>query len=136
MIRLTLPTLSVLLHAYMGWRLLPALPGALAVSTAVLLLLSAWLVPQGLGRRGHGSAHRGLTIAGLVAMGWMSSLLVLTLLTAAIGAFEAVLFGLLAHVVDLLGQASVADFWPRHGHTLVLILVVRSEEHTSELQSH
>jgi hypothetical protein len=80
MIRLTLPTLSALLHAYMGWRLLPALPGALAVSTAVLLVLSAWLVPQGLGRRGHGSAHRGLTIAGLVAMGWMSSLLVLTLL--------------------------------------------------------
>jgi len=80
MIRLTLPTLSALLHAYMGWRLLPALPGALAASTAVLLVLSAWLVPQGLGRRGHGSAHRGLTIAGLVAMGWMSSLLVLTLL--------------------------------------------------------
>jgi ATP-binding cassette subfamily B multidrug efflux pump len=46
-------------------------------------------------------------------------LLVLTLLTAAIGAFEALLFSMMAHVVDLMGQTPPSDFWQRHG-TLLL----------------
>lgn len=46
-------------------------------------------------------------------------LLVLTLLTAGIGAFEALLFWMLAHVVDLLGQGAPAEVWQRHGTTLV-----------------
>jgi ATP-binding cassette, subfamily B, multidrug efflux pump len=48
-------------------------------------------------------------------------LLVLTLLTAAIGAFEALLFWMLAQVVDLLGQGSPAAFWANH-RTQLLVL--------------
>ncbi len=50
-------------------------------------------------------------------------LLLLTLLTAAIGAFEAALFWMLARVVDLL-SVPPAELWPRHGATLVLLAVV------------
>ncbi len=46
-------------------------------------------------------------------------LLVLTLLTASIGAFEALLFWMLAHVVDLLGQGAPAEVWQRH-HPVLL----------------
>jgi len=48
-------------------------------------------------------------------------LLLLTLLTAAIGAFEALLFWMLAHVVDLLAASPPAELWQRHG-TLLLVL--------------
>jgi len=48
-------------------------------------------------------------------------LLGLTLLTAAIGAFEALLFSMLAHIVDLLGQVKPAELWQRHGHLLALL---------------
>ena len=51
-------------------------------------------------------------------------LALLTLLTAAIGAFEAILFGMLAHVVDLLAKVPAAELWQRHGSTLTLLLVV------------
>ncbi|MFY9514282.1 MAG: ABC transporter ATP-binding protein [Rubrivivax sp.] len=48
-------------------------------------------------------------------------LLLLTLLTAGIGAFEALLFAMLAHVVDLLAQVQPAELWARHGHMLGLL---------------
>ncbi len=48
-------------------------------------------------------------------------LLLLTLLTAAIGAFEALLFAMLAHVVDVLAQVAPAELWARHGQTLLLL---------------
>jgi ATP-binding cassette, subfamily B, multidrug efflux pump len=48
-------------------------------------------------------------------------LLLLTVLTAGIGAFEALLFSMLAHVVDVLGQVKPAELWQRHGHTLALL---------------
>ncbi|MBL8305358.1 MAG: ABC transporter ATP-binding protein [Rubrivivax sp.] len=41
--------------------------------------------------------------------------------TAAIGAFEALLFSMMAHVVDVLGQVAPADLWALHGHTLSLL---------------
>ena len=51
-------------------------------------------------------------------------LLLLTLLTAAIGAFEAVLFGMLAHIVDLLAKTPAAELWQRHGTTFIVLMAV------------
>jgi ATP-binding cassette subfamily B multidrug efflux pump len=48
-------------------------------------------------------------------------LLLLTLLTAGIGAFEALLFSMLAHVVDILAQVPPAELWQRHGSTMLLL---------------
>ncbi|MFO1329086.1 MAG: ABC transporter ATP-binding protein [Rubrivivax sp.] len=48
-------------------------------------------------------------------------LLVLTLLTAAIGAFEALLFSMMAHIVDVLASVKPTELWQRHGHTLALL---------------
>ncbi len=45
----------------------------------------------------------------------------LTLLTAGIGAFEALLFSMLANVVDLLGAVKPAELWQRHGSLLLLL---------------
>ena len=51
-------------------------------------------------------------------------LLVLTLLTAVIGAFEAFLFSMMAHVVDVLTKVPPSEFWAREGRTLMLLAVV------------
>ena len=72
---------SLLLHAYVGWRLAPALGSvAAAVALVALLLVSALTLPYGLGarrgRRGRGAVA--LAWVGLVGMGWFSTLLVLT----------------------------------------------------------
>ena len=48
-------------------------------------------------------------------------LLALTLFTAAIGAFEALLFSMMAHVVDVLAKTPAAELWPREGNTLMLL---------------
>jgi ATP-binding cassette subfamily B multidrug efflux pump len=48
-------------------------------------------------------------------------LLVLTLLTAVIGAFEAILFSMMAHVVDLLSTVKPAELWAREGRTLAML---------------
>jgi len=82
---LPLYLVSVLLHAYVGWRLLPALqaPAWLPWAGVSVLVLSAWLVPLGLmgRRRRQASAWAtGLAWAGLLFMGLFSSLLVLTVL--------------------------------------------------------
>ena len=45
----------------------------------------------------------------------------MTLGAAAIGAFEALLFAMMARIVDLLAQAAPADLWPRHGAQLGLL---------------
>jgi predicted MPP superfamily phosphohydrolase len=77
-------TLLALLHAYIGWRVLPALP----VPTVVRVLAGLWLaislalIPAGLLTRAirrQPLADR-LAWAGLLALGLFSSLLVLTLL--------------------------------------------------------
>ncbi|MGZ5198505.1 MAG: metallophosphoesterase [Telluria sp.] len=98
---LPLLILVVLLHCYIGIRLLPAM-GLGAAGTAVgimLLLLSSVLVPLGLGaprlRRRRWSES--ITWAALISMGYFSSLLVLTLLR------DIVLLG-----VALFGAASPA----------------------------
>jgi ATP-binding cassette, subfamily B, multidrug efflux pump len=51
-------------------------------------------------------------------------LLLLTVLTAGIGAFEALLFAMLAHVVDVLASTPAAELWQRHGRTFTLLGVV------------
>lgn len=76
-LRIRLLLFSLLLHAYVAWRLLPALAAwpAVAVLLGAALLAGALLLPFGLSR----SADR-RTLAGLVALGAFSSFFVLTLL--------------------------------------------------------
>jgi predicted MPP superfamily phosphohydrolase len=75
--------LSALLHAYVGWRIVPALPSPWAGAALVLLLVaSALLLPLGFGGRRLRSPRlaEAMTWAGLLCMGLFSSLFVLTLL--------------------------------------------------------
>jgi predicted MPP superfamily phosphohydrolase len=76
--------LALLLHAYIGARLLPDLPGGVVAIAALALWLaaSALLTPVGLLSRRGGRTRLidRLALAGLVAMGSFSSLLVLTVL--------------------------------------------------------
>jgi len=44
-----------------------------------------------------------------------------TVCTAGIGAFEALLFSMMAHVVDVLAEVRPAELWARHGTTLLLL---------------
>jgi hypothetical protein len=74
-------------------RLVPSYPDALPAAPADVLLR----VPLGLQPRRA------------------PCLLAVTLLTAAIGAFEALLFSMMAHVVDLLGATPPAELWARDG---------------------
>ena len=48
-------------------------------------------------------------------------LLLLTVFTAAIGAFEALLFSMMAHVVDMLASTKPAELWQRHGSLLAVL---------------
>ena len=76
-----LQAISLLLHAYVGWRLVPALDSlAGAIALAALLLVSALTLPYGLGARraGGGRGAAALAWIGLVCMGLFSSLFVLT----------------------------------------------------------
>jgi predicted MPP superfamily phosphohydrolase len=73
-----------LLHAYIGWRVLPALPtgGAVRAAGATVLVASYVLIVLAVMARSirpRSSAHR-LTAPGLFMAGFFSSLLVLTLL--------------------------------------------------------
>ena len=45
----------------------------------------------------------------------------MTLFTAAIGVFEALLFAMLGHIVDWLGPLQPAQLWSQHGTTLALL---------------
>ena len=77
-----LQLISVLLHAYVGWRLVPALDSLVGSALlAALLVVSALSLPFGFGAR-RGKARRlGAQLAwiGLVCMGLFSSLFVLTI---------------------------------------------------------
>ena len=57
-------------------------------------------------------------------LGLRRYLLLVALLCAAIGAFEALLFSMMAHVIDLLGKLSPDELWREHGHQLILLSVV------------
>jgi hypothetical protein len=77
-------SLLALLHLYIGWQILPALPivPAARVLGGALLAASFILIPAGFhARRAENRAWSDrLAWAGFLAMGWFSSLLVLTLL--------------------------------------------------------
>jgi len=51
-------------------------------------------------------------------------LLLVTLFTAAIGAFEALLFSMMAHVVDLLASTQPGQVWQQHGSLLTVLTAV------------
>lgn len=75
--------LSALLHLYVGWRIAPELPGALAPwAFSGVLLASAILIPLAFfGRRSRDRAAADrYSWAGMLALGAFSTLLVLTLL--------------------------------------------------------
>ena len=77
-----LGVVSLLAHAYVGWRLAPALGSlAAAIALVALLAVSALTLPYGLGARRAGRRRFGAELAwtGLVCMGLFSSLFVLTL---------------------------------------------------------
>jgi len=83
--RTSLFLFSALLHAYAGLRLLPALTDwpALAIPFSLALSMSAFLLPLALiGSRLATSPGRRMALAwaGMLAMGWFSSLFVFTLL--------------------------------------------------------
>ena len=96
---LAIVSLSVLLHALIAWRLMPALAGFAGVQAGLgaMLVLTALAMPLGLaGRRLHmPRLATVLTWAGLLSLGLFSSLLVLTLLREAV-----LLVSLLAAWVD------------------------------------
>jgi predicted MPP superfamily phosphohydrolase len=78
-----LPLISVFLHAWIGWRLVPELGAPWSAALLAVLALSALTTPFGLGLRraaGRGRAVRVAGRIGIVAIGLFSSLLVLTLL--------------------------------------------------------
>jgi hypothetical protein len=81
---LRLLVLIVAIHLLIGWRLIPDLPfgTSMAVATILLLLFSAAAMPFGeFGRRNkHSPLSDHLAGVGFLAMGFFSSLLVLTLL--------------------------------------------------------
>ena len=58
------------------------------------------------------------------ARGMRRYLLLVTCFTACIGAFEAFLFSMMAHVVDVLATTRPDELWARHGGTLTLLAVV------------
>ncbi|MGZ9058722.1 MAG: metallophosphoesterase, partial [Burkholderiaceae bacterium] len=84
---MSLSVISLLVHAYVTWRLIPALAEStgLQVGVALLVLTSAICLQLGLNRwrsRRRDSRRGGdiAMVAAFVAMGFLSSLLVLTLL--------------------------------------------------------
>jgi hypothetical protein len=77
-----LQAISLLLHAFVGWRLVPALGSPVAsVLLALVLVVSALTLPYGLGARRGAKGRRAQLLAwiGLLCMGLFSSLFVLSL---------------------------------------------------------
>jgi ATP-binding cassette, subfamily B, multidrug efflux pump len=58
------------------------------------------------------------------AEGTRGYVLAVTLLTAAVGFFEAILFSMLGSIVDWLGKAEPSQLWIQHKSTLILLLLV------------
>jgi len=108
--QLTLFAILGLLHAYVGWRILPDLPIDLGArfAGALLLAISYGAMVLGFlarGRRRTRFTDR-ITVAGLFATGWFSSLAVFTLLRELV--LAATIFPLSAAHVHLLSTSSAA----------------------------
>ena len=116
---LTATTLVTLLHGYIGVRLLPDLPGGATVTVAaiVALVASALLIPFGMLARFvivRQPLSDRVSWAGLLAMGYFSSLLVLTALR------DVVL--LLAHLIDWLANTDPLALLPMSSAVAVPLL--------------
>lgn len=108
--------LFLTLHGYVGWRLLPALPGVLQGAGYALLVLSVILQPLALMPDRHRLAVHGLQVLGWWLMGLMSFLLVLTalrdlLLGAAFLLHQPVQAWLKPSAHAVLGLAWLATLW-------------------------
>jgi predicted MPP superfamily phosphohydrolase len=109
----TLLALSAALHFYIGARLVPALGAVAGAALALLLVLSAVLVPGGLLARRllRPEAADRLTWAGMLCMGLFSTLLVLTLLRDLV-------------LVTLGAAATVSDAWAADSAALTVLLAL------------
>ena len=112
-----LSVLSLLVHAYVGWRLIPDLAdfGAWQAGLAVLIVLSAICLQLGFNRwrsrrRQQSRGHEIALAAGFIAMGFLSSLLVLTLLRelVLIGAWIGSQLGLQISIPTLAAWSALA----------------------------
>lgn len=108
-----LPLISILLHGYVGARLLPSMTDSPAACMILLLVLlaSVWLMPMGIGLRYRLKIQcpASFTVwAGWIGMGLFSSLLVLTFLRDC-GLLLSLAFNVMAHdavSIDLLRERS------------------------------
>lgn len=113
---MTVLWLSALLHLYLGWRVVPALPWpALAGLYLAWLVASALLIPTALfGRRSRDRQRADRwSWAGMLALGGFSSLLVLTLLR-----------DLSLALAWLLGLQARWPEWPAHSALAVPVLAL------------
>jgi len=105
--RTTLFVVCALLHLYAGARLVPALADSLwlAALLGLLLAASAVLMPLALLGRRETSSDRRILVAwlGMLAMGWFSSLFVLTVMR------DVLLLGIAGF--DAMGHAGVPSHW-------------------------
>jgi predicted MPP superfamily phosphohydrolase len=112
-----LGAVSMLLHAYVGWRLAPSL-GSIpaAIVLVALLVVSALTLPYGLGARRAGRRRFGAQLAwvGLVCMGLFSSLFVLTV------ARDLILVGVAAVAAALPHAVATARFVAASAQTVVV----------------
>lgn len=115
-----LPVLSLLLHAYVGFRLLPALtPWPVPFASLLLMLpVSAWLMPLGIGfgsRRRPAYRNRSDIRIWLswASMGFFSSLLLLTVLRDLVLLVSRVINAVASHTVapDVIGPYSALAVW-------------------------
>ena len=97
--------IGVLLHVYVGFRLIPDLPVPAAVRwlAALWLVLSCALIPPGMAARGMKRQPLGdrLAWSGMLAMGLFSSLLILTIVRDIVLASLMSIDALWPHTVDL-----------------------------------
>lgn len=119
--RMPLPLISLLVHIYVGWRLLPVLASSTPVLCAILavwLVASAVLLPKAVGR--GRPAAQAVKVAALIAMGLFSSLFVLTFLRDVV-----LLAGTAWSFVQSGSGALLADFslWSARAVPLIAIVV-------------
>ena len=115
--------LSALLHAYVGWRLIPSLGAWPAASLATVLVASTVLMPLGLMARRHvrGPWADRLAWAGLLAMGLFSSLFVGTVLRDAVLALVALAHGA---APEWVWAAAAQTSWPASSAVVVPVLAL------------
>ena len=112
-----LSVISILIHAYIAWRLVPDLGDFTwaQIGVALLVMISAVSLQLGLNhwrnrRRPQGRGHDAVMVAAFVAMGFLSSLFVLTLLrdVAVLGVWIASELGLAMSISTIAAWSALA----------------------------